>query len=152
MAVEKTYALDGPTGTVSLLDLFEARRQLIIYRAFFEPGVFGWPEHACRGCSLGADQVGHLAHLNVRDTTLAYASRCLISWLTAAAVTPSSAAAAVKLRRSATRRETGTRSNWPRGIVKPRLKALERYVALSGDRSSPGYVGDQIPGPFRRVS
>jgi predicted metal-binding membrane protein len=30
---------------------------LIVYRAFFEPGVFGWPEHACRGCSLGADQV-----------------------------------------------------------------------------------------------
>jgi predicted dithiol-disulfide oxidoreductase (DUF899 family) len=37
--------------------------------------VFGWPEHACRGCSLGADQVAHLAHLNARDTTLAYASR-----------------------------------------------------------------------------
>jgi hypothetical protein len=37
--------------------------------------VFGWPEHACRGCSLGADQVVHLAHLNARDTTLAYASR-----------------------------------------------------------------------------
>src|SRR6202040_2102258 len=57
------------------LDLFEGRRQLIVYRAFFEPGVFGWPEHACRGCSLGADQVAHLAHLNARDTTLAYASR-----------------------------------------------------------------------------
>jgi len=42
---------------------------LIVYRAFFEPGVFGWPEHACRGCSLGADQVAHLAHLNARDTT-----------------------------------------------------------------------------------
>jgi len=48
---------------------------LILYRAFFEPGVFGWPDHACRGCSLGADQVSHLAHLNARDTTLAYASR-----------------------------------------------------------------------------
>ena len=43
MAVEKAYAFEGPTGTVSLLDLFEDRRQLIIYRAFFEPGVFGWP-------------------------------------------------------------------------------------------------------------
>ena len=43
IAVEKAYAFDGPTGTVSLLDLFEDRRQLIIYRAFFEPGVFGWP-------------------------------------------------------------------------------------------------------------
>ena len=75
MAVEKAYAFEGPQGKVSLLDLFEGRRQLIVYRAFFEPGVFGWPEHACRGCSLGADQVAHLAHLNARDTTLAYASR-----------------------------------------------------------------------------
>jgi predicted dithiol-disulfide oxidoreductase (DUF899 family) len=75
MAVEKNYEFDGPRGKVSLLDLFEGRRQLIVYRAFYEPGVFGWPEHACRGCSLGADQVGHLAHLNARDTTLAYASR-----------------------------------------------------------------------------
>jgi len=75
MAVEKAYEFAGPQGKVSLLDLFEGRHQLIVYRAFFEPGVFGWPEHACRGCSLGADQVGNLAHLNARDTTLAYASR-----------------------------------------------------------------------------
>ena len=75
MAVEKAYEFQGPQGKVSLLDLFAGRRQLIVYRAFFEPGVFGWPDHACRGCSLGADQVGHLAHLNARDTTLAYASR-----------------------------------------------------------------------------
>ena len=74
MAVEKAYGFDGPGGKLSLLDLFEGRRQLIVYRAFFEPGVFGWPGHACRGCSLGADQVAHLAHLNARDTTLAYAS------------------------------------------------------------------------------
>jgi predicted dithiol-disulfide oxidoreductase (DUF899 family) len=75
MVVETKYEFDGPKGKVSLLDLFEGRRQLIVYRAFFEPGVFGWPEHACRGCSLGADQVSHLAHLNARDTTLAWASR-----------------------------------------------------------------------------
>jgi predicted dithiol-disulfide oxidoreductase (DUF899 family) len=75
MAVEKTYEFDGPHGRVTLPDLFEGRRQLIVYRAFFEPGVFGWPEHACRGCSLGADQVGHLSHLHARDTTLVYASR-----------------------------------------------------------------------------
>jgi len=75
LAVEKTYAFDGPASKASLLDLFEGRRQLIVYRAFLEPGVFGWPEHACRGCSLGADQVTHLAHLNARDTTLAYVSR-----------------------------------------------------------------------------
>jgi len=74
-AVEKQYAFDGPNGKVSLLDLFDGRRQLIVYRAFFEPGVFGWPEHACRGCSMLADQVAHLAHLNARDTTLVFVSR-----------------------------------------------------------------------------
>ena len=74
-AVERAYEFDGPQGKFSLLDLFEGRRQLIVYRAFFEPGVFGWPDHACRGCSLGADQIAHLSHLNARDTTLAWASR-----------------------------------------------------------------------------
>src|SRR5258708_35962884 len=74
MAVEKAYEFEGPNGKATLLDLFEGRRQLIVYRAFFEPGVFGWPEHACRGCSLGADQVAHLAHLTAPDTPLAYAS------------------------------------------------------------------------------
>jgi predicted dithiol-disulfide oxidoreductase (DUF899 family) len=75
MAVEKSYSFDGPAGKVSLLDLFDGRRQLIVYRAFFEPGVFGWPDHACRGCSMVADQVAHVAHLNARDTTLVFASR-----------------------------------------------------------------------------
>ena len=75
MTVEKQYEFVGPKGKASLLDLFDGRRQLIVYRAFFEPGVFGWPDHACRGCSLGADQVAHLSHLNARDTTLVYASR-----------------------------------------------------------------------------
>src|SRR5205807_4355224 len=64
LAVEKEYEFDGPEGKASLVDLFEGRRQLIVYRAFFEPGVFGWPDHACRGCSMVADQVAHVAHLN----------------------------------------------------------------------------------------
>ena len=75
MAVEKDYVFDGPAGKVSLCELFEGRRQLIVYRAFFEPGVFGWPDHACRGCSMVADQVADVAHLNARDTTLVFASR-----------------------------------------------------------------------------
>ncbi len=75
LAVEKEYGFDGPDGRKSLLELFEGRRQLIVYRAFYEPGVFGWPEHACRGCSLVADQVADVAHLNARDTTLVFASR-----------------------------------------------------------------------------
>ena len=75
MAVEKDYRFEGPNGPASLLDLFAGRRQLIVYRFFFEPGVAGWPESGCRGCSFMADQVAHLAHLNARDTTLAYVSR-----------------------------------------------------------------------------
>src|SRR3954462_4186783 len=47
LAVEKEYEFDGPAGKASLRDLFDGRPQLIIYRAFFEPGVVGWPEHAC---------------------------------------------------------------------------------------------------------
>ena len=75
LAVEKQYEFDGPGGKASLLDLFDGRRQLIVYRAFLEPGVYGWPDHACPGCSLVADQVAHLAHLNARDTTLVFVSR-----------------------------------------------------------------------------
>ncbi len=75
VAVEKDYEFAGAKGKTSLLGLFDGRRQLIVYRAFFEPGVFGWPEHACRGCSMVADQVAHIAHLNARDTTLAFVSR-----------------------------------------------------------------------------
>jgi len=75
MEVDKTYAFEGPGGKISLVDLFQGRKQLILYRAFFEPGVFGWPDHACRGCSMVADQVAHVSHLNARDTTLVFASR-----------------------------------------------------------------------------
>jgi len=75
MAVEKEYRFEGPDGPVSLLDLFAGRRQLIVYRFFFEPGVSGWPEHGCVGCSFGADQISHPAHLNARDTTYVRVSR-----------------------------------------------------------------------------
>ncbi len=75
MAVEKAYRFEGPSGAATLLDLFEGRRQLIVYRFFFEPGVSGWPERGCGGCSFLADQVADLAHLHARDTTLAFASR-----------------------------------------------------------------------------
>jgi predicted dithiol-disulfide oxidoreductase (DUF899 family) len=75
LAVDKQYRFVGPDGPATLVDLFDGRRQLIVYRAFYEPGVDGWPDHACRGCSMMADHVGNLAHLNARDTTLVYASR-----------------------------------------------------------------------------
>jgi predicted dithiol-disulfide oxidoreductase (DUF899 family) len=75
MEVEKAYSFEGPDGPVKLVELFEGRRQLIVYRFFFEPGVTGWPERGCPGCSLMADQVAHLAHLNARDTAYARVSR-----------------------------------------------------------------------------
>src|SRR5215207_1642075 len=80
MAVEKDYRFEGPNGPASLLDLFEGRRQLIVYRFFYGPEVTtyaeggSYPERACVGCSFGADQVAHPSHLNARDTTLAFAS------------------------------------------------------------------------------
>jgi predicted dithiol-disulfide oxidoreductase (DUF899 family) len=82
MAVEKAYRFEGPDGPASLLDLFEGRRQLIVYRFFYQPDVTthaeaggAYPERACVGCSFVADQVAHPAHLNARDTTLAFVSR-----------------------------------------------------------------------------
>ncbi|MDQ4025116.1 MAG: DUF899 domain-containing protein [Actinomycetota bacterium] len=75
MAVEKDYRFEGPDGEPSLLDLFDGRRQLIVYRFFYDPGMESYPERGCGGCSFLADQVAHLAHLNARDTTLAFASR-----------------------------------------------------------------------------
>src|SRR3954469_16365551 len=41
--VENDYVFHGPAGKVRLLDLFEGRRQLIIYHFMFAPGVNGWP-------------------------------------------------------------------------------------------------------------
>ncbi|MGZ5310096.1 MAG: DUF899 domain-containing protein [Solirubrobacterales bacterium] len=81
MAVEKDYRFEGPSGPASLADLFEGRRQLIVYRAFYGPEVTtyaeggSYPARACVGCSFVADQVAHPAHLNARDVTLAFASR-----------------------------------------------------------------------------
>jgi predicted dithiol-disulfide oxidoreductase (DUF899 family) len=81
MAVEKTYRFEGQNGPASLLDLFAGRRQLIVYRFFYGPDITtlaeggSYPERACVGCSFLADQVAHPAHLNARDTTLAFVSR-----------------------------------------------------------------------------
>src|SRR3546814_10460607 len=58
MAVETAYAFEGPAGKASLLELFDGRRQLIVYRAFFEPGVFGWPDHACGDTTGGLCMAG----------------------------------------------------------------------------------------------
>jgi predicted dithiol-disulfide oxidoreductase (DUF899 family) len=87
MAVEKDYEFEGPEGKASLLDLFEGRRQLIVYRFYYGPevttyakgadaeGADAYPARACVGCSFVADQVAHPAHLSGRDTSLAFVSR-----------------------------------------------------------------------------
>lgn len=72
--VDTGYRFVGPDGEVGLVDLFEDRRQLIVYRFFYAPDVEGWPEGACSGCSQFADSVSHPAHLNARDTTIAFVS------------------------------------------------------------------------------
>ena len=73
--IDKPYAFEGPAGKVSLLDLFEGRRQLILYHFMFAPGVQGWPTAGCPGCSMFVDQIGHLAHLHARDVSFALVSR-----------------------------------------------------------------------------
>jgi predicted dithiol-disulfide oxidoreductase (DUF899 family) len=73
--IEKDYVFEGPEGKASLLDLFDGRRQLIIYHFMFAPGVHGWPSAGCDGCSLFVDNIGHLAHLHARDTSLVLVSR-----------------------------------------------------------------------------
>jgi len=71
--VTKRYELDGPDGTVTLLDLFEGRKQLIIYHFMFHPE---WDE-GCPSCTAGTSEVSPalLEHLRVRDTSYALVSR-----------------------------------------------------------------------------
>jgi predicted dithiol-disulfide oxidoreductase (DUF899 family) len=73
--IEKDYVFEGPGGEARLPDLFEARSQLVLYHFMFAPGVEGWPTAGCSGCSMFADQVGHLAHFHARDTSFALVSR-----------------------------------------------------------------------------
>src|ERR1700730_2291431 len=62
--IDKEYVFEGPEGKAKLLDLFEGRRQLLIYHFMFAPGVGGWPDAGCPGCSFVLDQICHPAHLH----------------------------------------------------------------------------------------
>lgn len=73
--IDKPYAFAGTRGKLGLLDLFEGRRQLIVYHFMFAPDVNGWPNAGCPGCSLFVDQVGHLAHLHARNSSFCLVSR-----------------------------------------------------------------------------
>lgn len=73
VAFDPSYRFAGPDGdgdVRTLRDLFDGRRQLIVYHFMFEDG--GDP---CTGCSSFTDNVGHLAHLHARDTTFVLTSR-----------------------------------------------------------------------------
>jgi predicted dithiol-disulfide oxidoreductase (DUF899 family) len=72
--VDKPYVFEGPNGEASLLDLFEGRRQLLVYHFMFGPNQ----DVGCDGCSMAVDNFGHPAHLNARDTTLVLVSRAAL--------------------------------------------------------------------------
>jgi predicted dithiol-disulfide oxidoreductase (DUF899 family) len=73
--IDKRYVFEGPHGAASLADLFEGRRQLILYHFMFAPGVDGWPDAGCPGCSMFVDNVCDLSHVHARDTTFVLVSR-----------------------------------------------------------------------------
>lgn len=72
--VERNYAFEGPAGKVALPDLFDGRRQLIVYHHMLKPA----DPDPCSGCGMAGDQLPHLSHLNQRDTTLVFVSRAPI--------------------------------------------------------------------------
>jgi len=71
--VTDDYRFTGPGGEVTLLDLFEGRRQLIVYHFMFDPS---WDD-GCPSCTAGTAELspGFLDHLHTRDTTYAMVSR-----------------------------------------------------------------------------
>ncbi len=70
--IERDYVFEGPRGArLSLLDLFEGRRQLIVYHFMFHRDR----AEGCSGCSHVVDNLPHPAHLHARDTTLVLVSR-----------------------------------------------------------------------------
>ena len=75
--LEKTYFFDGPEGETSLLDLFEGRRQLLVYHFMFDPM---W-DTGCSGCTGLVNALGDLSLLYARDTTLALVSRAPLAKL-----------------------------------------------------------------------
>jgi predicted dithiol-disulfide oxidoreductase (DUF899 family) len=72
---DNDYAFESKDGAATLLDMFEGRRQLIVYHFMFQPGVEGWADAGCDGCSMVVDNLCHLAHLHARDISFALVSR-----------------------------------------------------------------------------
>ena len=77
--IEKDYVFQGPDSKVRLVDLFDGRRQLLLYHFMFGPNQTA----GCGGCSMFVDQVAHLAHLHARNTSFVLVSRAPIAVLEA---------------------------------------------------------------------
>jgi predicted dithiol-disulfide oxidoreductase (DUF899 family) len=79
--ITKDYRFTGPGGEVGLADLFEGRRQLIVYHFMFAPD---W-EDGCASCTAGTNEIspGFLEHLHIRDTSYALVSRAPLEKLEA---------------------------------------------------------------------
>ncbi len=69
--VEKSYAFEGASGQVALQQLFEGRRQLVLYHFMYGPDE----KSPCPGCSRRMDDVGNLAHLHARQTSFVAVAR-----------------------------------------------------------------------------
>ena len=73
--VTKRYVFDGPTGKVTLADLFDGRSQLFIKHFMMGPGQKG----QCVGCSFEVDHVESvLVHLENHDVSYAAVARAPI--------------------------------------------------------------------------
>src|SRR5689334_8594697 len=68
---EKEYVFDTPTGKQTLKDLFQGRRQLIVYHFMFAPD---W-DKGCPGCTGYINSLGDLSLLSERDTSFVIVSR-----------------------------------------------------------------------------
>jgi len=75
--IEKDYVLEGPDGKTSLLELFEGRKQLIVYHFMFSPD----DEEGHNSCSLLVDNISHATHLHANNTTIALISRAPLAKL-----------------------------------------------------------------------
>jgi len=69
--IDKPYQFTGAKGKASLLDLFAGRKQLIIYNVMYGPDA----QAPCTGCCMMVDNMGHIAHLHARDTSLILVAR-----------------------------------------------------------------------------
>ncbi|MDT5051539.1 MAG: hypothetical protein QOG75_7467 [Mycobacterium sp.] len=69
--IDKDYVFEGADGEARLADIFEGRRQLLVYHFMFGPGE----QEPCAGCSSFTDNVGRMEHLHARDTEFALISR-----------------------------------------------------------------------------